>query len=135
MSFKQLKVMPRRRNDLNNSSKRALRRNRLIVQGLNRSQTLTQQPPVGRSVSCKEDIQRESLASLRDRKARRKDRACTLNKENCSYACTIEKNEGHVVEASRTSSFLCFSFSLSPPSPCTSPPFPTLYLWPQREST
>lgn len=100
------------------------------------SNDLARQPPVGRSVSCKGDIQTEPLARLRNRKARRREivRASLIEK-NYPYACTIEKNEGHVVEASRTSSFLCFSFSLSPPSPCTSPPFPALYLWPQREST
>lgn len=71
--------MPRRSNDLNSSSKRALRRNRVIVQGLNRSRTLARQSPVGRSVSCKgRDIQTKSLANLRDRKARRKVRVCTL---------------------------------------------------------
>lgn len=64
---------------LNSSSKRALRRNRVIVQGLNRSRTLARQSPVGRSVSCKgRDIQTKSLANLRDRKARRKVRVCTL---------------------------------------------------------
>jgi len=42
--------MSRRSNDLNNSSKRALRRNRLIVQGLNQSQTLARQSSVGHIV-------------------------------------------------------------------------------------
>lgn len=57
--FKWLKVMARRSNDLNNSSKRALRRNHLIVQGLNQFQTFARQSPVGRCVSCKGDIQTE----------------------------------------------------------------------------
>lgn len=57
-----------------------------------------------------------------------------LNRQNCSYACTIER---HVVEVSRAPSSRRFSFPFSSsPSPSTFPPLPsTPCLWSQGKST
>lgn len=95
---------------------------------------------MGWSASCKGDIEKGGH-SCRDQFSVIKRHApegisrAHFNRKNCSYACTIEKNEGHVVEVSSTLSSFGLSFSLSPTSTCISPPFPILYLWPQREST
>lgn len=63
------------------------------------------------------------------------DSSSAFNRQNCSYACTIER---HVVEVSRAPSSRRFSFPFSSsPSPSTTfPPLPsTPCLWSQGKST